>query len=325
MPIYLFWGEDDFAIASAVGQLRQEILAPSWQQFNYHQFPAADTNAAIEALNQAMTPAFGLGGRLVWLVDTSICQQCSETLLAELERTLPAIPDSSCLLLTTSKKPDRRLKSTKLLQKYATVEEFSLIPPWKTEALEARVQQVAKTVGVTLTADAVKLLAEAVGNNTRQLWNELEKLRLYGSELDAAIVATLVHANTQNSLQLAAALRTGNREEALRLATELIDRNEPALRIVATLVGQFRTWLMIKLAIESGESNEKAIAQAAEVSNPKRVYFLRKEVSTLSSQQLVAALPVLLELELSLKQGAEPLSTLQTKTIELCRIFGRSR
>jgi len=41
-----------------------------------------------------MTPPFGAGSRLVWLVDTTLCQQCSEELLTELKRTLTAIPET---------------------------------------------------------------------------------------------------------------------------------------------------------------------------------------------------------------------------------------
>jgi len=60
----------------------------------------------------------------VWLVDTTLCQQCSEELLAELKRTLTAIPENSVLLLTCSSKPDGRLKSTQLLQSLP-ISEFS--------------------------------------------------------------------------------------------------------------------------------------------------------------------------------------------------------
>jgi len=81
-------------------------------------------------------------------VDTTLCQQCSEELLAELKRTLTAIPENSVLLLTSSK-PDGRLKSTQLLQSLP-IREFSLIPPWKTEQLQ-RVQQVAQELGIKLT------------------------------------------------------------------------------------------------------------------------------------------------------------------------------
>ncbi|MBD1861168.1 MULTISPECIES: DNA polymerase III subunit delta [Trichocoleus] len=327
MPIYLYWGEDDFAIAKAVTTLRDRTLDPDWTSFNFDKISAEQSNAVLQALTQAMTPPFGMGKRLVWLENTTLGQQCPETVLAELERTLPAIPDASVLLLTARNKPDGRLKSTKLLQKYAEIKEFSPIPPWKTDQLLQQVRQVAQTVGVALTQPSMELLAESVGNNSRQLYSELEKLRLYAGDrsqpLEAEVVARLVVVNTQNSLQLAAAIRQGQVGEALELVAGLLSHNEPALRVVATLIGQFRTWLWVKLMQEAGERDERAIAQAAEVSNPKRIYFLQQEVRGLSSQQLQQTLPLLLELELSLKQGAEELATLQTKVVELCQIYQR--
>jgi DNA polymerase III subunit delta len=325
MTIILYWGDDDFAIAKAVTAIQQSSLDPAWMSFNYEKITPERDDAVITALNQAMTPPFGAGKRLVWLADTTLTQQCSEQLLAELERTLPNVPDSSILLLTSKNKPDGRLKSTKTIQKYANVQEFGLIPPWKTEELIQRVQIVAKELGLKLTKDAVQLLAESVGNNTRQLYLELEKLQLLaggaGQQIDHLMVASLVVANTQNSLQLAAAIRQGDVGTALQLITELINHNEPALKIVATLVGQFRTWLWVKMLLEAGEKDDKVIATAAGLGNPKRLFFIKQELHGTTADRLAASLPKLLDLEFSLKRGGETISTLQVCTIELCQIF----
>ena len=322
MPAYLFWGEDDFAIAQAVTKLQEQVLDPNWLQFNYHQLPGDRTESILEGLNQTMTPVFGMGERLVWLKNTNIFQQCPPDLLTELERTLPVIPATSHLLFTSPKKPDRRLKSTKLAKEFIIEKEFSLIPPWQTEQLQNRVRQAAKELELKLTPQAIELLAESVGNNTRQLWNELEKLSIYSHQtLDHHLVASLVVCNTQNSLQLATALREGNGAKALALVTDLINRNEPPLKIVATLIGQFRTWTTVKLMEEAGEKERKAIAKVAEVGNPYRIDHLRRELKFLDSKQLLASLPILLELEYRLKKGAEPISTLQTKVLEICQLF----
>ncbi|MEB3337630.1 MAG: DNA polymerase III subunit delta, partial [Leptolyngbyaceae bacterium] len=290
MPTYFYWGEDDFACAQAIATLRQRVLDPQWMSFNYDKILPDQANAVIQGLNQAMTPPFGAGSRLVWLVDTSLGQHCSEELLSELDRTLPVLPEATVLLMTSRTKPDGRLKSTKLLQKYAEIREFSPIPPWKTDQLIQRVRQVAQEIGVKLTHASAELLAQSVGNDTRQLYSELEKLRLYQGDLKTSIdvdaVTTLVTASTQNSLQLASAIRQGDVALALELVTDLINRNEPALRIIATLIGQFRTWLWVKIMVDAGERDEKAIAQAAEVTNPKRIYFLQQDVRGLSLQQL---------------------------------------
>jgi DNA polymerase-3 subunit delta len=76
--------------------------------------------------------------------------------------------------------------------------------------------------------------------------------------------------------------------------------------------------------METKEQDEKAIASLAEISNPKRLFFLRKELQSLSAAQLLATVPLLLDLEYGLKRGAEPMATLQTKVIELCQLFERN-
>ena len=325
MPAYLYWGEDDFAIAQAVEKLQNRVLDPNWLQFNYHKLSCDRPETIIEGLNQVMTPVFGVGERLVWLVDTDLTQQKpSADILEELERTLKIIPQTSHLLFTTNKKLDGRLSSTKLLRKYCEVKDFSLIPPWKSDLITAQVKETAKDMELKLTGSAIASLAEAVGNNTRQLWNELEKLKIYWGDndkpLDENAVTQLVLCNTQNSLQLATAIKDGRGDRALGLVSDLINRNEPALKIVATLIGQFRTWTIVKLMQQAGENN-KEIATAAGINNPNRLYFIEREIRTTDAEQFLAALPLLLELEYSLKSGAEALCTLQTKVVELCSLF----
>ena len=323
MPIYLFWGEDDFALSVAVKKLQESVVDPNWFQFNCDRISDDRPSAIIDALNLAMTPVFGMGERLIWLTQTTICQNCPPDLLSQLESTLPVIPPTSHLLFTSTKKPDRRLKSTKLIEKYATVTEFSPIAPWKIQEIIDKVTQFSQEIGVKLTPDAIELIAKSVGNNSRQLWNELEKLSIYGQTktLDLEVISTLVNCNTQSSIDLAQAIRTGNKLRAIELTSQLLDRDEPALRIVATLVNKFRTWAIVKLMEVKGEKNQQLIAQTAEIGNPKRIYYLRQEIKSISSEKLVNTFPILLELELSLKQGGEPLSTLKTKVIELCEIF----
>jgi DNA polymerase III subunit delta len=331
MAIYFYWGEDDFALQRAVKQLQEQTLDPDWSSFNFDRISGdAGDAGVVQALNQALTPPFGMGSRLVWVMNTHLTSRCSEELLAELDRTLPLIPDHTTLLLTSSGKPDGRLKVTKLLQKQAQVREFSPIPPWKTDLIAQQVRQTAQAMGVKLDGGAIDLLVEAVGNNTRQLHSELEKISLLATEiagpLTADQIAPLVTATSQSALKLAAAIRAGDTGGALELVADLLRQNEPALRIVATLIGQFRQRLWIKAMLEAGERDDGAIAKAADLGNPKQLYFLRQELSAFSTAQFQRALPLLLELEFGLKrQGLEEVAALQTKVIELCQLFKARR
>ncbi|MBD2176518.1 DNA polymerase III subunit delta [Pseudanabaena sp. FACHB-1998] len=327
MPVYFYWGDDDYQIAQAVKKLIETNVDPLWRDFNYVKINATGDLEVMDGLNQAVTSPFGMGNRLTWLADTAIAQRCSEPLLAELERTFNCLPPNSYILFTASNKPDGRAKSTKLLQKHSQILEFSLIPPWKTDAIAQIVKQSAAEIGLNLSTDGIDLLVDAIGNDTRRLNMELQKLQLshYGNKkpLTAKEISPLVQASAHNSLQLASAIRSANVSQALSLVSELLRNNEVGLRICATLVGQFRTWLWIKLMQESGERDDKAIAEAAEVGNPKRVYFLKQEVQGLNSQKLMRSLSILLGLEADLKHGKDETATLQTAIIELCQAMAK--
>ena len=323
MAVYFYWGDDDYQISQAVKKLINTYVDPMWRDFNYIKINATGDLEVMDGLNQAVTSPFGMGGRLTWLADTTIAQRCSDSLLIELERTFNHLPVDSYILFTASNKPDGRAKSTKLIQKYAKVLEFSLIPSWKPDAIAQLVRQAAAEIDLKITSDGVDLLVDAIGNDTRRLTMELQKLQLshYGKTkpISAKEIDALVQVSAHNSLQLATAIRTANISQSLSLLGELIRNNEVGLRICATLVGQFRTWLLIKLMQESGERDDKAIAEAAEISNPKRVYFLKQEVQGLNSQKLMRSLSILLRLEADLKHGKDETATLQTAIIELCQ------
>ena len=322
MSIYFFWGDDDFVINQQISKLKQDCLDPNWLEFNYHKFSGDKEDSIRDALMEAMTPPFGSSDRLVILENTTICQQCSDELLKDLKRTLSQIPSTTHLLFTSKKKPNNKLKSSKLINEYAQVKEFSLIPPWQTEALINKVREVAQKKGVNITAEGSKILANCVGNDSLLLWQEIDKLAIYQGEnnhpLNDDIIKSLVNVSNQNSLQLAEAILEQNINHALQLVQDLINLNEPALRIVATLVGQFRTWAIVKTAIESGEIDDKKIAEIADIRNPKRIFFIKKQIKNKTAKQLGLSLPILLSLEADLKLGAEPLSILETKIIELC-------
>ncbi|WP_017301057.1 DNA polymerase III subunit delta [Nodosilinea nodulosa] len=323
MPAHYFWGDDEFALQNAVKALRQSTLDEAWASFNYDVIPADVVNGPTLALNQAMTPPFGQGQRLVWLQNTGLGQRCPEELLSEFERTLPQLPETTVLLLTSTAKPDGRAKFTKFFKTQGEIREFATIPPWKTDQIRQQVVSAAQAKGVALESSTIDLLAAAVGSDTRQLYLELEKLALYWGAnpqpIPPAVAAELVTVSTQTSLKLAQALQQGDTSTALGLVNDLLDRNEPALRIVATLVSQFRLWLWLKALIQAGVQSDAEIAAAAEVANPKRIYFLKQEVRSLSLTQLQRSLPLLLELESDLKQGRDERATLHTKVIELCR------
>ncbi|MCF2969800.1 DNA polymerase III subunit delta [Synechococcus sp. Nb3U1] len=322
MPVYFYWGEDHYRLLQAVQQLREQVLDPDWAAFNYDRLPPEST---IAGLNQAMTPPLGAAARLVWLEDTHLTQHCPEDLWEEVERILAQLPPTTHLLLTTTSKPDGRLKSTKILKKTAIVREFQQLAAWDEEGILKQVHAEAAQRQLKLSPVAAQKLAEAVGNESRRLVMELEKLALFTAGQTDAItpeqIEALVPASAYNSFQLAASLRKGDLDQALVILTHLLDQNEPALKVLAVLVGQFRTWLWVRLLLDQGERDPKAIAQKAEIGNPNRVYFLQKEVGSLKTATLLKAMQQLLHLEYGLKQGQPERGAFQAALIQIVAIL----
>ena len=113
---------------------------------------------------------------------------------------------------------------------------------------------------------------------------------------------SLVPSTTQNSLQLAEALEGKNSKRAVYLLFDLLAIETFPLAICATLIAQFRTWLWVKAAIVGGVKQDAEIARICQIANPKRVYFLKKEVAA-ALTSLSSAVSLSLDLEGSLKLG----------------------
>jgi DNA polymerase-3 subunit delta len=321
MPIHLLWGDDEAARSRAVEALVSERTDPAWQSINLARLDGNDASQAAQALEEARTPPFGGGDRVVVLQRSPFCNQCPAELAEQLEASLALIPDNCHLVLVSSGKPDARLRTTKALQKLvkageAKEQSFQLPAVWDGAGQIELVRRTARELGLQLEPAAAEALSEAIGSDSARLASELEKLALFvGAEpgrqtpqppITAAAVEALVGSHATNALQVGDALLAGKPAEAVALVDALLAANEPALRIVATLCGQIRGWLWVSLLDQQGENDVNAIAKAAGIGNPKRIYVMRKQIRGRKPARFLALLRQLLEVEAALKRGADP-------------------
>jgi DNA polymerase-3 subunit delta len=325
MPIHLFWGDDEAARNRAVEALITKQVDPAWSAINLSRLDGNDPAQAAQALDEARTPPFGAGARVVLLQRSPFCNQCPAELAAVLEANLELIGEACHLLLVNPAKPDARLRTTKALQALikagrASEQSFALPAMWDGAGQVELVQRTAASLGLTLERAAAEALAEAIGSDSARLASELEKLSLYASStarassvstnqattITLAAVEALVGGRSTSALAVGDALLAGKPAEALALVEALLQANEPALRIVAALTSQIRGWLWVALLEQAGERDPAAIAKAAGIGNPKRIFVLRKQIRGKSAQQILALLSRLLEVEAALKRGSEP-------------------
>ena len=185
---------------------------------------------------------------------------------------------------------------------------FQLPAVWDGAGQVELVQRTARELGLQLEPAAAEALSEAIGSDSARLASELEKLALYvgAQAITAAAVEALVGSHATNALQVGDALLAGKPAEAVALVDALLAANEPALRIVATLCGQIRGWLWVSLLDQQGENDVNAIAKAAGIGNPKRIYVMRKQIRGRKPARFLALLRQLLEVEAALKRGTDP-------------------
>ena len=82
-------------------------------------------------------------------------------------------------------------------------------------------------------------------------------------------------------------------------------------------MSQIRIHTIIKLAINSGNDNTENICNLAGISNPKRIFFIRKKVKNISQEYLINLLSNLLDIESLLKQGNNPVNAFTENLINL--------
>lgn len=315
MPIHLFWGDDEAARNRAVDALIQQVCDPSWQSINLTRLDGNDQGQAAQALAEARTPPLGAGDRLVLLQRSPFCNQCPADLASQLEAALGQIPDHCHLVLVNGAKPDARLRTTKALKGMAEERSFNLPAVWDGAGQVELVSRTAREMGLAVEPAAAEALAEAIGSDSARLASELEKLSLYagtgkaggpGAPITAAAVAALIGSHATSSLQVGDALLAGQSAEAIALVEQLLEVNEPALRIVAALSSQIRGWLWVSLLDAQGEQDVAMIAKAAGIGNPKRIYVMRKQIRGRPPGRFLSLLGQLLEVEAALKRGMEP-------------------
>jgi DNA polymerase-3 subunit delta len=322
MPFHLLWGDDEAARTRAVEGLIEQLVDPAWASINLSRLDGNDPAQAAQALEEARTPPFGSGARVVVVQRSPFCNQCPAELADRLEACLELIPATCHLLLVNPAKPDGRLRTTKTLQKLAKAtaqqlpeqasagavfeRSFALPAIWDGAGLVELVQRTARELGLALEPAAAEALADAIGSDSARLASELEKLSLFANPITLAAVQALVGGQTTSALAVGDALLAGNPADAIALVDALLAANEPALRIIASLTSQIRGWLWVALLDQKGEADVAVIAKAAGIGNPKRIYVMRKQLRGRRPPLLLRLLGQLLEVEASLKRGRDP-------------------
>ena len=76
MPIHMIWGDDAAARDRAIDALIGKVVDPGWSSLNLSRLDGADAGQSLQALEEARTPPFASGDRLVLLQRSPFCNGC---------------------------------------------------------------------------------------------------------------------------------------------------------------------------------------------------------------------------------------------------------
>ena len=189
--ILILVGDDRHGIEKEIDKYKHQI-PQQWQTLNYKRYGCEQLS---EAIIDAVSVSFGNCQKVIVIENCNFREFGKSGL--ELLQPITKLPKSTHLIFTASS-IDRRLKVSKFLLERGTVVEHKLIPPWREDLLIKAVETEARDIGLKLTKDATRYLANAIGNDSERRNKELEKLEVYArdSKLNKSQVANFVPINT---------------------------------------------------------------------------------------------------------------------------------
>ena len=335
MPIHLIWGDDYEESNREIENIINLFIDPIWKNFNISRLDGNDPKQSFRALEESQSAPLGNGSRIILVRRSPFCNVCSNELANKLEQTIDLIPEKTHLILNNPNKPDKRLKTTKLIQKYIGInslsnEKFFNLPlPWDINGQHQLVKNIAKKLNLKIENDAINIIVESIGNDSSLILTELQKLKLLSevnkkvvspnqpNEITKELVSKLIDNHSTNSIEIANLLLKGNSSIALNKINLLLENGEPALRLLSTLTGQARGWLWVKLLDSDSNMDVKEIAKLAGIANPKRIYVIRKQIQDKPSSVLLKLMKKLLNIEASIKLGQRPIDTFKDNLLTM--------
>lgn len=299
--VYLFYGEESFLVNQAARYLKQTVLSPEAEDFNFSAYFSADADLDRVKEEVETFPIFA-EKRVIWV------REIDELNDKDWEKILPILenPVSSAVLILCGNKPDKRKRALKLiLDKHSSVE---FKKPYENE-IPGWIRKLSKDQGLTISEEASALLHRLVGSRLTELNAEIVKLASYVGErkkIELEDVAKCVSDSRELSVfELTNSFARGDKIESLSNLVRLMDQGQNAIGIVSLLARHIRILIAIKQGQSQGLSGVK-LASFAGVPG----YFLKDYLSQAqhwSFQKLEDILVLLADTDRALKSS--PLSS----------------
>ena len=316
MPIQIIWGNDTKSCENEIEKIINSNISKQWESFNLSKLDGNDENQVFKALEEIQNAPFGDGSRIIVLKNNPIFNIKNDKFASRFESSTQNITDSTFLILFSINKPDSRLKTTKFLKnllktKKAFESSYNLPELWDYESQVRYIEETSKNLNINLDKNAAQAIIESIGTESTKLDNELRKALLYLSAKDKNLltvkdIESIFFDQQSNIFKIIDSLIEKDISQSLKAIITLINQGEPPLRLIAGLISQIRIYTIVLLLKD--ENDLSKISHIASITNPKRIFFIRKKIKNRDPNFFINLMIKLLDIEFFLKRGNNPIN-----------------
>ena len=251
---YIFYGEESYLREYYLGKLREALVPPGFETFNYHALEGRDLTA--ESLTEMAEAMPMMAERTLLVVTDWDLFKLGEDQRTKLTALLEDLPPYCCLVFvydTLEYKPNRTQKKLcKALDARVEAVEFRAasstdLLPWIARRFRA--------LGKDIDRQTAEYLVFTCGGLMTGLLPEIEKIAAYAkgktvtrADVDAVADPVL----SAEVFKLSDAVLQGRYDEAASILGDLLKMQTEPIMILAALGGQLRRIWSARLALDSG-------------------------------------------------------------------------
>lgn len=243
LPVYLFFGDEEFLIHEAVAAILAKTVDPASQDFNFNTVYCKGT-AGSDIVNLAQTLPFMSERRTV------VAKEIEALKAADLEDLTDYLQDpspSSCLILLANQPRFEKKSVISAVEKHGAVTRFFAlldreIVPW--------IDGWCRGKGLAIQRDAANYVWQTLGNDLQAISNELTKTAVYLKDRKTItyddVKAVVGDFREFTAFDLAEAVGRRNREKAFLILGRLLQEGEAPVGLLGSLAWNYRRLLRAK-------------------------------------------------------------------------------
>lgn len=252
-PFYLFYGEEEYLREEYLRNLKNRILVPGTETFNFHEFQGKEMTS--EKLSDVLDSFPMMAERTFVLVTDWDVFKLGESVREELIEIFSQLPDYCTLVFLYAQVEYKGDARTKLAQKMTEVGVFVDFPRMSQQNLVGWIQKVFGSMGKEISPSVATELIFYCGDYMTKLSGEIEKIAAYASDVQVTkedIYAVAMPHIEALVFDMTNAMGEGNFDVALKVLSELYQMQEHPLMIMSVVTRLIRQMYGAKLLMGKG-------------------------------------------------------------------------